>query len=68
MPSVVALPDQGDCRWRGIRGERYKLVLRDEDEPWLLFDLQADPTEQRNLIDDPNSGDLRDDLMSRLCD
>ncbi len=68
MPSVVALPDQGDCQWRGIRGERYKLVVRDDDEPWLLFDLQADPTEQRNLINDPNSCALRDELMSRLCD
>jgi len=68
MPSIVALPDQGDCRWRGIRGERYKLVLRDEDTPWLLFDLQTDPAEQRNLIDDPNSGDLRGRLMSRLRD
>lgn len=68
MPSVVALPDQGDCRWRGIRGARYKLVLRDEDEPWLFFDLQADPTEQRNLINDPPSIELRDALISRLRD
>jgi len=68
MPSVVALPDQGDCRWRGIRGERYKLVVRDENEPWLLFDLQSDPSEQRNLIDDPKSFGLRDELISRLSD
>ena len=68
MPSVVALPDQVDCRWHGIRGERYKFVVRDDDEPWLLFDLQADPEEQRNLIDDPSSVGLRDELMSRLRD
>ncbi len=68
MPSVVDLPDQGDCQWHGIRGERYKLVLRGEEEPWLLFDLQADPEEQNNLIDDPAHGDLRDELMSRLKD
>jgi arylsulfatase A-like enzyme len=66
MPSVVKLPDQGDCRWHGIRGERYKLVVREGGDPWLLFDLQSDPAERRNLIDDPKSSVLLAKLMSHL--
>jgi hypothetical protein len=35
--------------WRGVRTERY-LYARLEDRPWLLYDLQNDPFEGRNLM------------------
>ncbi len=50
MPSVVALPDQCDRVWRGMRTPRRKLVLSAEGSPWLFFDLAADPWEQVNLV------------------
>jgi arylsulfatase A-like enzyme len=45
-----------DKTWRGIRTHRYKYtVLGDAHggEPWQFFDLETDPYEQANLVDDP---------------
>ncbi|HVU32423.1 MAG TPA: sulfatase-like hydrolase/transferase [Opitutaceae bacterium] len=57
MPSVVALPQQCDRVWRGIRTAGRKLILIPGPTgswlPWLFFDLQKDPLEQSNLADDP---------------
>lgn len=52
MPSVVALPDQCDRVWRGIRTPQRKLVLNADDSPWLFFDLECDPQERVNLAGD----------------
>ncbi|MDH3648688.1 MAG: sulfatase [Saprospiraceae bacterium] len=41
-------------RHEGVRGERYKLMHYYNDiDAWELFDLQDDPTEINNQIDDP---------------
>ena len=53
MPSVVALPDQCDRAWRGVRTPGRKLVLNADGSPWLCFDLERDPHEHCNVIDDP---------------
>ena len=53
MPSVVALPDQCDRPWRGVRTPARKLVLNADGSPWLFFDLAADPPERVNLAADP---------------
>lgn len=38
----------------GIRTDRYKLIhFYDDIDAWELYDLQADPHEMHNLIDDP---------------
>jgi arylsulfatase A-like enzyme len=37
--------------WRGVRTERY-VYARLEGRPWLLFDLEDDPYEERNLVAD----------------
>lgn len=53
MPAVVALEHQCDRIWRGIRTPSRKLILNEDGSPWLFFDLELDPYEQENLIDDP---------------
>jgi arylsulfatase A-like enzyme len=53
MPSVVQLPHQCDRAWRGVRTRTRKLVLGDDGEPWLFFDLERDSGEQQNLVHDP---------------
>ena len=59
MPSVVALPQQCDRPWRGVRTKSRKLVLNADGSPWLFFDLADDPLERRNLADDASrAGEL----------
>ena len=53
MPSIVALPDQCDRAWLGVRSATRKLVLNTDGSPWLFFDLGQDPLEMRNLVGDP---------------
>lgn len=60
MPSVVALPQQCDRLWRGVRTRTRKLILSDsvgEDgaprtDLWLYHDLERDPGEHTNLAAD----------------
>jgi arylsulfatase A-like enzyme len=53
MPSVVALPDQCDRRWRGVRTAARKLILNSDGTPWLFYDLERDPLESDNLVNEP---------------
>jgi arylsulfatase A-like enzyme len=53
MPSVVALRDQCDRAWSGLRTPTRKLVRDGAGDPWLYFDLARDPFESRNLAVDP---------------
>lgn len=66
MPSVVALPHQGDRVWEGLRTKRRKLALNAEGSPWLFFDLENDPGERVNLADDPNRKEEIDALRAQM--
>jgi arylsulfatase A-like enzyme len=42
--------------WRGFRSRRYKYTVKGDKNgahPWQLFDLEADPYEMTNRVDDP---------------
>jgi len=49
-----------------VRTAERKLVLGPDGEPWLFFDLEADPLEQLNRVDDPAcAGSIA--LLRKLC-
>lgn len=51
--------------WRAIR-TRTHLYARTADGPWLLFDIQHDPHEMRNLADEPSAAAMLAELDRRL--
>lgn len=53
---------------RGIRTDRWKLILSNyrDTVTTLLFDLQADPWETKNLADDPAQAERVDELTALL--
>ncbi len=51
--------------WRGVRTPRY-MYARYENAPWVLYDLDQDPYELKNLADDPGAADIRADLEGKL--
>jgi len=53
MPAATPIPLQCPDAWRGFRSPRHKLVLNASGQPWLYFDLQADPLELKNRVGDP---------------
>ncbi len=51
----------------GIRTDRYKLIhFYNDSDQWELFDLQEDPNEMHNLIDNPNYEEMITDLTEQL--
>ncbi len=51
--------------WRAVRTEQY-LFARRESDPWLLYDLETDPYQLHNRIDEPAAAPLVRDLNSKL--
>ena len=56
---------RGGKEYRGVRTRRHTYV-RDLAGPWLLFDNQADPTQQTNLVNTPEHVALQADLDAIL--
>ena len=52
--------------WRGVRTARH-MYARTETGPWVLYDLEADPYEKRNLAADPASAALREEMDAKLA-
>ena len=61
-------PYQGDDTpqgWRGVRTAKH-MYARFEDKPWVLYDIEADPYEQKNLADDPAAKPIRQQMEKHL--
>lgn len=56
-----------DFAWRGIRTPEY-MYARSESGPWLFYDLNQDPYEMKNLVNEPSLGELRAKLDSQLIE
>jgi arylsulfatase A-like enzyme len=59
--------DGTERAWRGIRTDRF-LYARWEAGPWLLYDLQKDPDELHNLVDDAGHATELQALDRQLLD
>lgn len=52
----------------GIRTNRYKLIhFYDDIDTWELYDLETDPTEDKNIIDNLEYKEIKEDLLVRLA-
>lgn len=56
---------RGGKEYRGLRTGRYTYV-RDLSGPWLLFDNEADPYQQKNLVGDKEHAELQSRLDAQL--
>lgn len=59
---------EGDMSTRMIRDEQYKLIYYAAGNVSQLFDLEADPRETRNLIDDPSFANVQSKLTQLLIE
>jgi arylsulfatase A-like enzyme len=62
-------PYEGDGTedgWRGVRTRRY-MYARFRSKPWVLYDLEADPYEMKNLAGEPSAASVQGDMEKRLA-
>lgn len=51
----------------GVRTKRYKLIhVYDDIDDWELYDLQTDPTEDKNLINEASYAGIKEKLLATL--
>ncbi len=51
--------------WRAVRTHRYKYA-RTREKAWLLYDLENDPYEMHNLVDQPGHRNLQQRMDAEL--
>jgi arylsulfatase A-like enzyme len=51
---------------RAVRGERWKLVMRQPEGPHELYDMEQDPQERFNLFGQPGLEDVQADMTHKL--
>ena len=56
---------ENDGKWIGVFTGRYKLILSKNDDPWLL-DLELDPDELQNYINNPENESIVKKLAFEL--
>ena len=50
----------------GVRTERYKLIYFNKIDQWELYDLQKDPREMRNIVNDPGQAETVKKLKEEM--
>ena len=58
--------DGTQAGWRGVRTERY-MYARYREQPWLLYDLERDPYEMRNLALEASARGLLAGMEKKLA-
>ena len=51
--------------WRGVRTARY-MYATFETQPWVLYDLENDPWQMNNLVAEPSSKRLKEEMHVRV--
>jgi arylsulfatase A-like enzyme len=57
---------QGMPEWRGVRTPRHTYVETPGQQPWLLFDNEADPFQMNNLLHRPGGATTAEPLRNLL--
>lgn len=65
MCDVIGQPGVPEAPWRGVRTKRYTYA-RFQDKPWVLYDIEKDPYELKNLVNDPAAAELQAKLDAML--
>jgi len=53
--------------WRGVRNHHY-MYARSKHQPWVLYDLERDPYELKNLANDPAARGIRGQMEKQLAE
>jgi arylsulfatase A-like enzyme len=59
---------RGTDAWRGVRTKTHTYACHADGIPWLLFDNEADPFQQNNLTDRPESQPLLRELHATTAE
>ncbi|MGH9846245.1 MAG: sulfatase family protein, partial [Blastocatellia bacterium] len=51
--------------WRGVRTNRH-MYARSRQQPWVLYDLEKDPYQLKNLANEPAAAPIRAEMEKRL--
>lgn len=54
--------------WRGVRDGRYMYATFRDDRPWVLYDLEKDPYQMRNLAQEKNAKAARERMRKKVAE